>query len=340
MNIKELYSWNFDVWQRVFAMRSRFPHAVLLHGRAGIGKIAFAESLAASLLCEAPQVDGLACGQCLSCGWLTQGNHPDFRAITPGDKEDKDDKTEEGDEAGEPTSKAKKSHIVVDQIRALSEMVGLSSHRQGSRIVLLHPAETLNLAAANALLKMLEEPPPDTIFILVSHQSQRLLPTIRSRCHKIAMKMPTIEGARDWLTEHGVKDAIHCLAQAGGSPLLALEANDTIAQADAEVFMRELTKADKADVFAVSAHWGKAGLLTAVSLLQKWIYDVLSARFYEIVRYYPQQVKVLKDISQQIDVRRLLDFQRDLNEARGQTSHPLNAELQLEALMLKYTQLF
>lgn len=340
MNIKELYPWNIGVWQRVATMRSRFPHAVLLHGRAGIGKIAFAESLAASLLCEAPQENGLACGQCLSCGWLAQGNHPDFRVITPGDKEDKESKAEEGDEAGESGSKAKKSHIVVDQIRSLSEMVGLSSHRQGSRIVLLYPAETLNLAAANALLKMLEEPPPDTIFILVSHQPQRLLPTMRSRCHKITMQMPTIEEAIAWLSARGVGDATTCLAQSGGAPLLALEANDAAVQADAEVFTRELLKADKADAFAASSHWGKSGLLTAVSLLQKWVYDVLSARLYGVVRYYPQQIKVLKTLSQQVNIRRLLDFQRDLNEARGQASHPLNAELQLEALMLKYTQLF
>ncbi|MFM9913516.1 MAG: DNA polymerase III subunit delta' [Methylophilaceae bacterium] len=321
-------------------MKTRFPHAVLLHGRAGIGKLAFAEGLAASLLCEAPQADGLACGQCLSCGWLVQGNHPDFRVITPGDKDDKNSKMEEGDEPPELASKAKKSHIVVDQIRALSELVGLSSHRQGSRIVLLHPAETLNLAAANALLKMLEEPPPDTIFILVSHQSQRLLPTIRSRCHKIAIPMPTIEQAANWLNTQGVKDATNCLAQAGGAPLLALEAYDAATEVDVETFARELIKADKADAFATSAHWGKAGLLTAVSLLQKWIYDVLSAKLYGAVRYYPKKIKSLQDISNKADMRCLLDFQRDLNQARGQTSHPLNAELQLEALMLKYTQLF
>jgi DNA polymerase-3 subunit delta' len=321
-------------------MKSRFPHALLLHGRAGIGKLAFAESLAASLLCESPQTNSLACGQCFSCGWLAQGNHPDFRVITPGDKDDKASKAEEGDESLEPASKAKKNHIVVDQIRALSEMVGLSSHRQGSRIVLLYPAETLNLAAANALLKMLEEPPPDTIFILVSHQSQRLLPTIRSRCHKITMQIPKLEDAQHWLSAQGVTDATTCLAQAGGAPLLALEANDSGALADTEIFTRELMKAENADAFATSAHWGKAGLLTAVSLLQKWIYDVLSTKFYGVVRYYPKQIKVLNSISNRADVRRLLDFQRELNQARGQANHPLNPELQLEALMLKYTQLF
>ncbi len=151
----------------------------LLQGRAGIGKLVFAEALAASLLCESPQTDGLACGQCLSCGWLEQGNHPDFRLITPEDKI-------ETDESGAEKSK-KRNHILVDQIRGIADMVGLSSHRQGMRVVLLHPAEALNLESANALLKMLEEPPAGMVFVLVSHQPQRLLPTIRSRCHKVTM---------------------------------------------------------------------------------------------------------------------------------------------------------
>jgi DNA polymerase III subunit delta' len=289
------------------------------------------------LLCEAPQVDGLACGQCLGCGWLSQGNHPDFRLIAP---QDKDDKTEEGVGEGEIIPKAKKKHIVVEQIRDLGEMVGLTSHRQGSRVVLLHPAEALNPAAANALLKMLEEPPPDTIFVLVSHQPQRLLPTIRSRCHKITMQMPKLEEARGWLKAQGVNDADTCLAQAGSAPLLALEASNAASMADAETFIRELIKADKADAFATSVHWGKTGLLTAVNLLQKWVYDVLSVKFYGSVRYHPKQHKALQGLADKADVRRLLDFQRDLNIAYGQANHPLNAELQLEALMLKYTQVF
>jgi DNA polymerase-3 subunit delta' len=337
LNIKELHPWNVDAWQRMNAMKSRFPHAILLHGRAGIGKLALAQALAASLLCEVPQADGLACGQCLSCGWLSQGNHPDFRLITP---QDKDDKAEEGAEEGETGSKTKKKHILVDQIRELGEMVGLTSHRQGSRVVLLHPAETLNLAAANALLKMLEEPPADTIFILVSHQPQRLLPTIRSRCHKVAMHLPAVEEAQNWLKAQGVADSTACLAQAGGAPLLALEANDAATLADAETFARELIKADMADAFAASAHWGKTGLAVAVNLLQKWVYDLLSAKLYGVVRYYPKQLKPLQALATKADVRRLMEFQRDLNTAHGQVNHPLNAELQLEALMLKYTQVF
>lgn len=334
MNIKDLHPWNNDLWQRLLAMRDRFPHALLLHGRQGIGKIAFAEALAASLLCESRGERDFACGTCLSCGWLEQGNHPDFRIITPDDKTD----TDAGSEIA--TRGKKKSHITVDQIRGLSDMVGLSSHRQGLRVVLIQPAETLNMAAANALLKMLEEPPPGTIFLLVSHQMQRLLPTIRSRCHKITMQRPSRQQSLAWLVAQGVTDAEFCLAQAGGSPMLALEANDATTRNETEIFAKHLAQAANIDPFAAAAHWGRDGLLTAVQLLQKWAYDLLSVRLGNVARYYPAQRSAINGLVKQINMRHLLDFQRQLTEARGQVSHPLNAELQLEALLLRYSQIF
>lgn len=334
MNIKELHPWHFDLWQRLSAMRDRFPHALLIHGRQGIGKLAFGEALASSLLCESPKTDGTACGECLSCGWLEQGNHPDFRMIEAEDRA-------ETDAENEPATKGKKkSYITIDQIRALNDMVGLSAHRQGARVILIHPAETLNTAAANALLKMLEEPPPGMIFLLVSHQLQRLLPTIRSRCHKIAVQRPGYQASLEWLKSKGITDAEFCLAQAGGSPLLAIEANDAATKSETESFARQLAQAANIDPFTASAHWGRDGLLTALILLQKWIYDLLSVQFGNAARYYPAQLAALKSLVKQMDMRRLLDFQRQLTEARAFAAHPLNAELQLEALLLRYSQIF
>jgi DNA polymerase-3 subunit delta' len=313
-------------------MRERLPHAILLQGRAGIGKLQFTEALAASLLCEAPMESGKACGQCLSCNWLEQGNHPDFRLITPEDRIETDaDGTEKN---------KKRNHILVDQIRAIADMVGLSSHRQGVRVVLLHPAEALNVESSNALLKMLEEPPPGMIFLLVSHQPQRLLPTLRSRCHQVALALPSREQAGSWLSEQGVADPEFCLAQAGGSPLLALEANESMRRDDIEGLVKQLEAVEKLDVFSLATSLTKVGMVNAVMMLQKWVYDMMSARFYDVVRYFPGRTAALKKLGQHADLRRLLDYQYQLLEARAHATHPLNAELQLEALLLKYAQLF
>lgn len=334
MNLQQIHPWNISLWQRLAGLRARLPHALLIQGRQGIGKLVLAEAFAASLLCESPSENGLACGQCGSCGWLMQGNHPDYRLIEPEDAADP-----EMAEGVAPEGKGrKKSYITVDQIRALGDNIGLSAHRQGYQMVLLHPAETLNQAAANALLKMLEEPPPSVVFLLVSHQPQRLLPTIRSRCHKITVDMPPRTTALDWLAGQGVKDAEFHLAQSGGSPLQALAASQD--GQDAEQFVRMVSQSGRLDPFEVSARWGRADYATVLHLLQKWVYDLLAAKLSGGVRYYPAQSRLLHGLAAKADLAGLLEYQRNLAEASGQASHPLNAELQLEALLLKYTHLF
>ena len=130
----------------------------------------------------------ISCGTCPSCLWFSEGNHPDFRVISPEDNETSDD-------TALSTAKkktTKKSQISVAQIRALNDYLSLSSHQTNSRrIVLISPAETLNIASANALLKMLEEPPANTIFLLVSSQPQRLLATIISVAKPLICRCPT-----------------------------------------------------------------------------------------------------------------------------------------------------
>ena len=204
------------------------PHAILLHGPHGTGKTRFAERFAQALLCEAPTANGDACDRCASCHWFVQYSHPDYRRLRP---EVLDESTAaEGDETGEAdesrkgakTTKVPSKEIKIDQIRALADFMNISTHRQGMRVVILYPAEALNAAASNALLKTLEEPPPHTIFLLVSNRPDRLLPTILSRCRKFALAMPPSRLALAWLAEQGIQDAEAWLAEQGGAPLAAL----------------------------------------------------------------------------------------------------------------------
>src|SRR5690349_13226895 len=78
-----IYPWQMDVWKRLTDTRKRLPHALLLRGRSGIGKFDFALQLTQSLLCQTPAADGFPCGVCPSCGWFAQGNHPDYRLLSP-----------------------------------------------------------------------------------------------------------------------------------------------------------------------------------------------------------------------------------------------------------------
>ena len=152
------YPWQHDDWQRLAAEFARLPNAWLFTGPAGIGKSEFAHQVAQALLCEAPGAGHHACGQCQACHWFAAGNHPDYRLLAPAQDEEDDD----GKEG--KASKRKLPVIKIDGVRAVIEFAHLSSHRGGRRVVVVEPAESLNPAAANALLKVLEEPPADVVF--------------------------------------------------------------------------------------------------------------------------------------------------------------------------------
>jgi len=328
-----IYPWQQALWQRVLTMRSRMPHAILLQGRGGTGKLDFAKAWAAAWLCDQPAADGHACGRCGSCNWLAQGNHPDFRMLEPADVA-----AGESEEAP-PAKTGKKSQIAVDQIRELADFLTLSSHRAGLRIVLLQPAEALNQASANALLKMLEEPPPGVLFLLVSSQPQRLLPTIRSRCSKIDMPLPGRDQAQQWMAQQGINDAAELLSYSGGAPLLAAQSDAAAVRRRGELFAL-LAQGARTDPFQAAAALVRDGMLESIDLLQKWGYDLLTLRLGGTARYQPAQAKSLQGLAEAVDLALLLDFMRKLTESRRYAQHPLNAELQLESLMLQYTQLF
>ena len=310
------------------------PHALLLQGRMGIGKLDFAEALAGALLCEQPTTHGHACEQCDSCNWYAQGNHPDLRVVEP------EESGSAGDDDSAEAKPTRKSQVIsVDQVRELAEFLGLSSHRASVRIVLLHPAEALNAASANALLKMLEEPPPGVLFILVTHQPQRLLPTIRSRCNKIDMPFPERAQAESWLAEQGIAQSADRLAYVGGAPLLALRLEEGAEKRLADLH-KELARGGRMDPFVAASLSAKEGIPYTVEALQKWVHDLASMCLAGNARYHAQQAASLQALAKGVDLPRLLDFKRLLLEARRSAQHPLNAELQVESLMIQYTQLF
>lgn len=199
----EAYPWQDSLWQQL-AGRAHHAHAYLLHGPAGIGKRALAERLMASLLCLRPETQG-ACGECKSCLLLKAGSHPDNYVLEP----------EEADKA-----------IKVDQVRDLVSFVVQTAQMGGRKVVLIEPVESMNINAANALLKSLEEPSGDTVLLLVSHQPSRLLPTIKSRCVQQACPLPGEAMSLQWLAQalpdSSDEERAELLTLAAGSPLAAV----------------------------------------------------------------------------------------------------------------------
>ncbi len=326
-----MYIWQKPQWQHIMQQCASLPHALLLRGHAGTGKHAFAFDLSRALLCQQANEQHEACGKCQSCLWLAEGYHPDFRLISPEDAEITDEA---------PKKKTtKKSQISVAQIRQLIDYLSLSSHQVNSlRVILISPAETLNTASANALLKMLEEPPANTLFLLVTSQPQRLLATIISRCQAIDMPLPSRTDALAWLASQGIKDAENALDYAGGAPLLVLQ----IAEEDetSASLAKNLALGARLDPFACAPLFLTIGMERAIDALQKWTFDLVAYKLSQVLHYHSQQSGALQALCKSVNLKALLSFQQKLLDAKRTANHPLSNELQLENILLQYTQIF
>ncbi len=207
-----LTPWQQRAWSSVGGSLAagRLGHALLLVGQAELGKLQLATALAQRILCTQPvSAEGLACGVCRSCRLFAAGTHPDFNRI--------------GIEINEKTGKPR-SEILVEQIRRLSQWFSLTAQFGGAQVAVIEPAEAMKGAAANALLKTLEEPLPGRYLILITAQPARLSATIRSRCQRVELRLPSAHEARAWLLQRGA-DAAHiedALLAAEGNPGLAL----------------------------------------------------------------------------------------------------------------------
>ena len=338
-----LYPWQNPDWQRWQQMRDRLPHAILFHGPEGIGKVAFAEHAAQSLLCESPDVEGHACGACASCAWLAQYSHPDFRRVRPEalDAEDDEAAPEADDSSAKKatTSKTPSRDIRIEQVRSLTTFMNVSTHRAGQRVVMLYPAEALNPASANALLKTLEEPPPDTVFLLVTHRIDRLLPTILSRCRQFPLQMPAADAARSWLESQEVTNPARWLAEQGGAPLAALSAAEGEFADAQEEWLSYLARPDVATALVVAERLQKVPLSQLVAWQQRWLYDLLAIRCAGQLRYYPHHRKSLEALAATLSPDVLQQALRDAGSRRAVCEHPLSARLFIEDMLLDYVRL-
>ncbi len=250
-------------------LAGRLSHAYLFLGPGGVGKATTARALAAALNCAQPGADGDACGTCPSCRRLHGGTHPDFLVISP----------EEG-----------KNQIKIEVIRELRRVTEYPPLGGGWRVVLIKPAEALtaqNDAAANALLKTLEEPPPQHLLVLIARGEADLLPTIVSRCHKLAFApLPSALIIQELESRRSLprSQAALVAALSGGSlgRALALDPDELLRQRDQ--VLGDLARLNRGSTGLV-LEWAqrltknRADLDNFLLLAQLWYRDLLLAHF-------------------------------------------------------------
>lgn len=327
-NHVEIVPWASGLWQRLTEQQDqgRLPHALLLCGHQGMGKHAFARSLAQVLLCLQP-VGGLACGHCKSCELLSSSTHPDLVHLCP-----------------EESGKA----IKVDQVRDLTHFLHSTAQQGGYRVVIVDPAESMNVNAANALLKSLEEPGQRTLIMLISHQPGQLMPTIRSRCQRIDFPAPKHEHAVDWLVGRlslPPEKAAQLLSIAQDAPLLAVKYQEeglTSLRADLMKGLVDILKA-RATPLELADKLQKQDLL----LITGWVYSVLV----DIVRLQTaseaakitntDMEKMLSAVAKKADVAALFVLIDQLQAERVglMERHNPNRQLLLETLFMRWNRL-
>lgn len=311
--------WHQAAWE-LFAKwqhSNKIPHAILLTGVAGLGLQTFAQQLAQLLLCQSP-LEQVACGQCAACQMFQTGVHPDYFPLI--------------------TSAEEKS-LKVDMIRQLSTQLVSTAQQGGRKVALLYRAEQMNAAAANALLKTLEEPVKDTIIILVSYQTDALLATIRSRCQSISFNLPSQPVAQQWLAEQAANLPDYALAVAEGSPEEALAFADEKLQQAYEVGLSALSEFK--DPIVISGALAVVSAEQALIWLQQFYQDLLRAGLgltQQLThQHYVAQICALsKQMSTQQCSDGLISIQNLVKILRKQPN--LNLQLQLDSLMIELFQ--
>lgn len=317
---------------KTFLSNGTLPHALLFTGIDGIGKRLAATELALALNCSITHgdTDGrpntlTSCGACPACRQILSGNHPDVQSVTP-----------EG------------NLLRIDRIRLLIQTLAMKPFSARQRVVVIDQAQTMNKEAANALLKLLEEPPPHTTLILTASSRSELLPTITSRCRHIAFAPLSQEDLKSLLTDTLAMDEAQAeplAAMAGGSFTKArMLANDTwqnqrnwIIQAagldhPGKLRTRPLTLAL---AFATQLALRKEKVQEHLDMLKTWIRDL------SIYRHQPNRIinldrkDLIDTVVSDMDTSQLLGMWESIEKAQKAIAARANLRLTLDIMVLR-----
>jgi DNA polymerase III subunit delta' len=336
-----LYPWLQEPFKHLTS--HPVPHSLIISGQKDIGKFQFGFALCKYLLCESQNTK--PCEQCEACGWANHGNHPDLFVVVPQNLKhilpfevEEDSGNEDGEE------KKLSKFIRVEQIRNIIASNTLGSYRGGKRVVMIYPAEAMPTEAANCLLKTLEEPSPNLFIVLVTHQIEKLLPTIRSRCQIFHVPKPDSDLSVGWLEQYfsgkySQETINKQLALQSGAPLSVISSMETKSNDPTEI-IKELSKFQEMNPTKIVDLLSNYTLIDILNAIFKWSIDVNFQLFQQKPRFFPEYEHQIQSACQQLDKIAFQNFLTSLSNDLKLANHPLFPKVQLEALLVRYRNLF
>ncbi|MBU6378455.1 MAG: DNA polymerase III subunit delta' [Gammaproteobacteria bacterium] len=284
----------------------RLGHALLLQVAPGLGGDWMANWIAARLYCTAA-ADPRPCGECLACRRVSAGELPDLLRVQPIENS---------------------KEIRIDQVRELAAELALTSHSGGRKVAIITPADRLNRNAANALLKTLEEPPGNSLLILVTGEPSRLPVTVMSRCTRLGVPIPDNATLTAWLRSHGDRNVNWeaVLTVLGARPFEALRADAAALVALREDTLRALGRAAAGtlDPVDTAESWGKDDYALRLACIESWLL--------ERIREWASGAGSAQ-AARGTQVEALFAALEELREARQWTDTPVNKPLAIERLL-------
>jgi len=328
-----IHPWNQEIWQNLTLEPERSNHALLFCGGTGLGKQDIAFALAHFTLTETHSH---------SAGLFDAGSHPDLHVIMPEDQIGENLLGQYAQRYIEAHNGKPKRTITIEQIRMLSQAMTTYPHISSHRVILILCAETMNRNSENALLKSLEEPPANTLFVVVSDEVSKLAKTIRSRCSLINFKTPDRQRAEQWLSSQGILPSEQIsthLAMANNHPLqaLALFKSDYLNSLKSVFTDVNGLWTQRSEVTQVAKNWQKIGGVRSVDILQKLAIDLLRCRVSEDPEtvFFPIQKSWVLSVSEKLSKDRLLDLLDELVYAKRMLATTVDELLVLETLSSK-----
>ena len=322
-----MFPWQTSIWQNLTASQQnkRLAHGLLFHGTSGVGKKDFAIKFAHWLICEQPLAEK-ACGECKACKLIQADSNPDLLTLYP---------EEEG------------KSIKVDQVRELIKKISLTSHGQAYRVIIISPADALNINASNSLLKTLEEPPENTILILISDMPSKLMPTIRSRAQMVRFDLPSEEHSLQWLKQQNIDKPELVLRLSAGAPLAAmtmsqdegLEIRDKLFNNWQELALGEI------DALESAAMWLKDGFKVIDNMPLNWVSSWLMDMIRSLQGGHIENManvdyaETLQKLAGQVDLKSLYSLLDRLNDTIQLNDTSANQLMLIEGLLLHWSGL-